>query len=374
MEIFINSTNVTLQLKLLSKQNVVYVTENTLKDTNGQINSIIIKKKGVDYEYGVDIYIDFKTEKVYTNNIPEYILEIYKSIILLYPITFSIPEEKITSKDQILCKDKIISSLIPGDTSTYIYNTEEEYYNEYKRSYFANTRNKAGWDCMRHYEIMANGCIPYFPNIEECPPKTMHILPKKLMIEANTLYKECMSGMNDNNTEKCRKLSQQFLEYTRNNLTTTCIAKYILTKTGNNIKSILYLSGHLFSDYLRCLTLHGFKKILGAECHDSPKVPHMYKNHGIPEDKMWGKGYSYNGLLEDSLHNNVYDSTIEQDIKNKKYDIVIYGSYHRGMPHYDLVMQNYSPNKVILLCGEDLHQCNYKHYTNKGHFVFVREL
>ena len=41
---------------------------------------------------------------------------------------------------------------------------------------------------MRHYEIMANGCIPYFPNIEQCPPNTMALLPKHLIIEGNKLY------------------------------------------------------------------------------------------------------------------------------------------------------------------------------------------
>ena len=37
---------------------------------------------------------------------------------MLYPITFSIPEEKIV--DNIQPKTKLLSSLIPGDTSTYI--------------------------------------------------------------------------------------------------------------------------------------------------------------------------------------------------------------------------------------------------------------
>ena len=45
---------------------------------------------------------------------------------MLYPITFSIPQEKIIN--DIPLKVKILSNLIPGDMSTYIYNTEEEYY------------------------------------------------------------------------------------------------------------------------------------------------------------------------------------------------------------------------------------------------------
>ncbi len=40
----------------------------------------------------------------------------------------------------------------------------------------------------------------------------------------------------------------------------------------------MFLSGDVKIDYLRCLTLHGFKKLLGTNCHDYPIVPHLYKN------------------------------------------------------------------------------------------------
>ena len=65
-----------------------------------------------------------------------------------------------------------------------------------------------------------------------------------------------------------------------------------------------------------------------------------------------------------------WDKTIENDIKEQKYDIVIYGSFHRGMPYYDLVSSVYDPNKVILICGEDLHTCCF----SDKHPVFIREL
>ena len=63
---------------------------------------------------------------------------------MLYPITFSIPQEKIVNF--IHCKKKILSNLIPGNVSTYIYNNEEDYYNEYRESFFAMTIKKGGWD------------------------------------------------------------------------------------------------------------------------------------------------------------------------------------------------------------------------------------
>ena len=75
--------------------------------------------------------------------------------------------------------------------------------------------------------------------------------------------------------------------------------------------------------------LHGFKEIMGINCHDYPKVPHIYKSNNIDYSKLYGKGISYTNLLESDLHDDNLDNTIEENIKNKYYDIVIYGSYHR---------------------------------------------
>ena len=61
-------------------------------------------------------------------------------------------------------------------------------------------------------------------------------------------------------------------------------------------------------------------------------------------------------------------------VKQKYFDIVIYGSYHRGMPFFDFVKQIYRPNEIVMLCGEDIHVCNYDDYVKKGYSLFVREL
>jgi len=113
-----------------------------------------------------------------------------KDYMSIYPITFSIPSSKIIKHKPD--KEKFLSSLIPGDFSTYIYNTEEDYYNEYRKSFFAITLKKAGWDCMRHYEIIANGCIPYFKDIEQCPPNTLYLFPKELILKGNTLFEKAL--------------------------------------------------------------------------------------------------------------------------------------------------------------------------------------
>jgi hypothetical protein len=298
---------------------------------------------------------------------------------MIHPITFSIAKEKITTK--IPLKTKLVSNLIPGQIQTYIYNNEEDYYNEYKQSLFAITTRKAGWDCMRHYEILANGCIPYFPNLEQCPINTMALLPKSLLYEANTLYEKHkdkqLEQLTINDMIECNNLIHLLLEYTRNHLTTSKLATYVLEKSNHqNVKSILYLSGNPNPDYLRCVTLHGFKENLGIHCHDYPKIQHIYKG---TYSHLYGKGISYTNLLDHNQHDTTRDQTIHNDIINHSYDIVIYGSYHRGIPFYDLVSQYYKPNEVIFMCGEDDNHGygnpdNHLTFVDKGHTVFVREM
>jgi hypothetical protein len=139
-------------------------------------------------------------------------------------------------------------------------------------------------------------------------------------------------------------------------------------------KRILYLSGNTSPDYLRCVTLHGLKELFGTNCHDYPKIPHLYRSDAINYSGLYGKGITYTNLLDQSLHDNVLDRTVVQDIIDKRYDLIIYGSYHRGMPLFNIVQQTYPPDQVILICGEDAHSCNYEEWTNKGYCVFVREL
>jgi hypothetical protein len=324
----------------------------------------------------------------------------------LFPITFSMPSNKIL--DKIPTKTRLLSQLIPGKLNTYIYNNEDDYYKQYQESLFALTHKKGGWDCMRHYEIMANGCIPYFPNIEKCPKNTMALLPKDLILEGNTLYlkykdKVSIENFTQDELEECFELINRFLIFTREQLTTTEIAKYILSKCkcrsagtpmecppeagvwGPNptcekpVEKVLFLSQNSGPDYLRCLSLQGFKELFGINCHDYCRVPHIYKNFQNPR-VLYGKGITYTNNIDETLRNDKLDDTIIENIKNKYYDIVIYGSIHRGMPFYDLVCDSYKPEEIIMLCGEDCdensnkHTCVYQKFIDKGNFVFVREL
>lgn len=196
------------------------------------------------------------------------LVEEYEDVCL--PISFAIPEEKIMSEEEFN-KEKtykyIISPLIPVNQSidssyykTYIYKTEEEYYQHYKDSLFGLTSMKANYDCLRHYEIIANGAVPLFIGIQNCPPKTLYRFPTHLCIEALCLkglyfpLKEGVSqseviknwtnctfidmnkqGYIDNNFnwKQYYIIRSRFMKWLRQKGTTKELAKYVLNEVFN---------------------------------------------------------------------------------------------------------------------------------------------
>ena len=293
----------------------------------------------------------------------------------VFPITFTIHSSKIT--EYVPEKTKLLSDIIPGNP--YSFDNEEDYYNEYKQSIFAITCKKSGWDCMRHYEILACGCIPIFMNLKECPPSIMTHFPKHLISRTEELFTEIKDLPLEQASSKTRQLTEELIMYTQTHLTNNNMVEYILDKSGfskNDIRSVLLLSGCTKPDYMRCEILTGLKEMFRSECHDYPKVQHLYADYDINDKSLYGKGFSYSRLLHPSLRNNLYDISIIDDIRKHRYDIVIYGSFHRGTPFFDLVNTFYKPNEIIFICGEDTHNCHYRNILKMSpHYnIFVREL
>lgn len=137
------------------------------------------------------------------------------------PISFAIPESKIRKEINANKNLQKIATPIPYSSSTYQFNDEQEYYDNYYNSDFGITTRKAGWDCMRHYEIMANGCIPLFFNFNNKPPQTLTTLNCDLI---NKCWKIAESGSDSDIIE----MKKEVLEFTKNNLTTKHLAKYVM--------------------------------------------------------------------------------------------------------------------------------------------------
>lgn len=139
----------------------------------------------------------------------------------IFPISFAFPTTKILF-NELKSKDKAF--IDPRDKSTYIYNNEKDYYKDYQDSRFAITMKKRGWDCMRHYEILANGCLPIFLDIEKCPTNTMTSFPKNLCSEINSKIKQI--SMSDIYNDYVHKFKIHFL---LNNTTKAEAKKFIDT-------------------------------------------------------------------------------------------------------------------------------------------------
>jgi hypothetical protein len=136
------------------------------------------------------------------------------------PIGFSIPESQLV--ESVIEKTQLLGSVIPGVMHTYTFPIEDDYNLDYRKSYYGITTKKAGWDCVRHYEILANRCIPLFPDIEQCPEKTLFYFPKNLIIESN---KYSIKGEVH---PRYFEILEELFEYTKENLTTKKMAMRII--------------------------------------------------------------------------------------------------------------------------------------------------
>jgi hypothetical protein len=156
--------------------------------------------------------------------------ELYEPHPDVLPIQFGIPKEKIRPID-LSRKTRLMAHCDPRDRSTYVYyDSEQRYYDQYSDAYFGYTMKKGGWDCMRHVEIMAAGCMPYFVDFKSCPELTLNLFPKAEFLQGCELYDEWRDD------EIYRKEYEIMLTDVRNtlirDLTTEAIAKRILERVS----------------------------------------------------------------------------------------------------------------------------------------------
>jgi hypothetical protein len=104
----------------------------------------------------------------------------------IYPIQFAFPNQKIPKFK--IQKENFFSDITPvGRAKKYTFFIEDDYYAHYAKSHFAITIQKAGWDCLRHYEILLSGTLTYFIGVEKCPVNTLFDWPKDLLLKVKKL-------------------------------------------------------------------------------------------------------------------------------------------------------------------------------------------
>lgn len=100
------------------------------------------------------------------------------SIRKMREISFSIPAEKVLGSPPET-KTRLFASHVVDDEvavragaqTSYAFEREEDYYADLQGARFGITVKRAGWDCLRHYEVAANGCVPCFRELDRKPPR-----------------------------------------------------------------------------------------------------------------------------------------------------------------------------------------------------------
>lgn len=149
-------------------------------------------------------------------------------------INFGIPEEKITTtltektKDfPVHIVDSEIAAVVPGSETRYAFSSEADYYNDLKQSRFGITTKRSGWDCLRHYEIAANGAVPCFLRHDDKP---LNCAPHGLDSSNSISYcsaRDLFAKINALSPQEYQTLQLGALQWARDNTTETVARKVI---------------------------------------------------------------------------------------------------------------------------------------------------
>lgn len=93
------------------------------------------------------------------------------------PCSFSIPAQWIRTPDpnrktKLLPRhivDDEVRSQLENSQSNYAFSCQLDYFNDLGQARFGVTTKRAGWDCLRHYEIAAAGTVPCFRDLQKKP-------------------------------------------------------------------------------------------------------------------------------------------------------------------------------------------------------------
>jgi hypothetical protein len=158
-------------------------------------------------------------------------------------ISFSIPKEKIVKEFPVKIKmfpthivDQEISDILNGKNKTnYAFKDESDYYNDLASSKFGITTKRAGWDCLRHYEIAANGSVICFKDLNKKPS---NCAPHDLVPGENcisyTSFTDLMSQIDVIDEKKYNELQRESLKWIKTK-TTEIIAKSFLNQMSINL-------------------------------------------------------------------------------------------------------------------------------------------
>lgn len=246
-------------------------------------------------------------------------------------------------------------------------------------SMFGVTFKKGGWDCLRHLEIIANGCMPYMLDAKLLPFGTMFRWPKDTLIDVLNLegidheaIREIVySDVNSLQVDDAKLINQEqfnmtlFLDllnglqaHVREYLTTEAMAKYLMSLADNvEIKNILFVGSPNAAthtpDYMACTLFHGMRSLFGSRLVDHPKRTWMYSDYENERSSVYGHGFTYAFLLADIPVNR---DNIHDRLQSGEFSHVVFAVTHNGLDQalLDSVSHHLHRRQVFFIDGSDL--------------------
>jgi hypothetical protein len=164
----------------------------------------------------------------------------------LYPISFSIPEEKIVKDLPVKTKlfpkhivDHEVASQVAGSVTSYAFESEADYYADLQAAKFGITTKRSGWDCLRHYEIAANGCVPCFRDLGKKP----HTCAPHGLDETNCItyhsYTDLMDKIQSVSDTEYETLQKNAFSWVKSNTTIQMTKQLLEDAQKNNLHTLL---------------------------------------------------------------------------------------------------------------------------------------
>ena len=303
----------------------------------------------------------------------------------VHPLSYAIPDELVVASPPV--KTEVWAGAAP---SVHTFVEEEAYHAGYRAARFANTRKKGGWDALRHYEILANGCIPVI-DLSGCPALTMTTFPAALVAAAAA---ELLPFNGEGTTKIYEEYVGKLLDHTRRHLTCSAIARSFLTTMRLSTESsVLILPCQPEPNYTREMLSIGLSRLLGDRCTFYPPIPFLHSD--FPASRLaslHGRGFTYTRRLPPlSSSASLSEAEVLKGLESHRWDVVVYGKigpdeFAMGsvpnVPYWSTVSRFYGKEEIAFLYGgdgcQDMTTANrysdhLRNHMEHGH-CFVREL
>lgn len=177
----------TLRTNLQDIDVVLYGVSSIYNEQPDETLNSLVGKDRVWFLDGHDLYggapnkITFQGEEIIgVQNTPCFKRELVQdNLSNVYPTGFGIPSYQIAEID-LSKKNQLYQTAVPnsclflpdtdlGNRTGYKFYQEEDYFQDIQKSWFGLTCKRGGWDCLRHYEIIANNAVLLFKDYTKKP-------------------------------------------------------------------------------------------------------------------------------------------------------------------------------------------------------------